>query len=416
MKSRIKSLLFDTIKKHPLLRSLVIAVVPLRKQLFRLIHLPYKTDEKTIIFESFSGRSYSDSPKAIYQYLVNNPTFKDYRFVWAFQQPEEYHHLSDSRTSVVRFRSKEHYKSYAKAKYWFSNARLGRPIYKKRNQIYIQTWHGTPFKRLAHDIIKNNKHALYSQHELAKMYDQEAKLFDYIVSPSQACSEIFSSCFDLPAHGKTGSIIESGYPRNDFLSTHTKKDVVATKDQLHIPKDKKVLLYAPTWRDNHHDSATGYTHELPVDIEHLHKQLSDEWIILFRAHYLISNQIDFDRYSGFIYDVSHVDDINELFIVSDALMTDYSSVFFDYANLGRPMIFFMYDLEKYRDDLRGFYIEPNTLPGDIVRQENDIVSILTDLRAYQKKHFKAYKEFNGTYTYLDDGKAAERVTKKIFKG
>src|SRR5690606_15469637 len=144
-----------------------------------------------------------------------------------------------------------------------------------------------------------------------------------------------------------------------------------------------------------------------TDFDYLRKELSDEWVILFRPHYFIANAFDFRKYKGFIHDVSEVEDINELYLISDVLMTDYSSVFFDYANLKRPMIFYMYDLEHYAKDLRGFYFDLKELPGDIVKSEKEIVGILNDLGGYQNKYRGQYEMFSDKFNYLDDGRAAE---------
>ncbi len=137
-------------------------------------------------------------------------------------------------------------------------------------------------------------------------------------------------------------------------------------------------------------------------------------MILFRAHYFIANSFDFEKYGDFIYDVSKIDDINELYIISDILITDYSSVFFDYANLKRPIIFYMYDLDHYEKELRGFYVDLEELPGDIVKKEKDIVDILNNIKGYKAKYKEKYKKFNQKFNYLDDGKAAKRVINQIF--
>ena len=118
-----------------------------------------------------------------------------------------------------------------------------------------------------------------------------------------------------------------------------------------IENDKrKIILYAPTYRSNQHQTGVGYVYKEEVDFERLQKEIGQDYIILFRPHYFIANVFDFEKYKGFVYNVSDIDDINELYIITDLLITDYSSVFFDFANLKRPMIFYMYDLAHYRDE------------------------------------------------------------------
>jgi hypothetical protein len=178
-------------------------------------------------------------------------------------------------------------------------------------------------------------------------------------------------------------------------------------------KGKKVVLYAPTWRDNQHTSGEGYTYKTEVDFDKLREELGDEYVILFRAHYLVANSFDFDRYRGFVEDVSSYSDINELYIAADILVTDYSSVFFDYANLKKPVIFYMYDLEEYANDLRGFYISLDELPGPIVRDED---ALIKEVRACDEwKPDQKYEQFCERYNPKDDGNASERVLARIIK-
>ena len=173
-----------------------------------------------------------------------------------------------------------------------------------------------------------------------------------------------------------------------------------------------MILYAPTWRDNQHQSGVGYTYKTEVDFEKLQKELGQDYIILFRAHYLVANEFNFEKYKGFIYDVSKIDDINELYIISDILITDYSSVFFDYANLKKPIIFYMYDFEQYKNDIRGFYIDLKELPGNIAKTEDELIKEVRQI-SDNFKYNKTYEEFNRKYNYLDNGEATIRVVKEI---
>ena len=144
----------------------------------------------------------------------------------------------------------------------------------------------------------------------------------------------------------------------------------------------------------------------------MEEKFGKEYLILFRPHYFIANSFDFDKYKGFVYNVANIDDINELYIISDILITDYSSVFFDYANLKRPMIFFMYDLEHYKNESNGFYIDLNELPGPIVETQEDLEKSIEDVD-FNIGSSKKYKEFNEKYNYLDDGNASKRVIEKV---
>jgi len=374
--------------------------------------LRYKTNDKIILFETFSGRSYGCSPKAIYERMLTMPEFKDYTFVWAFGRVDRHTVKEDERTIVVKAKSKDYYKYCSMAKYWIVNSVMREHVTKKEDQIYVQCWHGTPLKRLRCDI-KVNGAALNTAEEIRKRNDIDSKRFDYFLSPSAFCTEKFISAFNLKGLGKEDIIIEEGYPRNDYLFKYKQEDVDRLKEELEIPKDKKVIFYAPTFRDNQHQTGLGFTYDLQVDFDRLKEKLEKEYVILFRPHYYIANSFDFEKYEGFIYNMAHHDDVNDCYILSDILITDYSSVFFDYANLKRPMIFYMYDLEEYKGELRDFYLDLDELPGPIVKTQEDLEQAILNID--EEKYKEKYKKFNAKFNYLDGEDTSFKVIKRIFK-
>lgn len=411
---KIKVMLVNLSKKSPFFRKILRAMI-FAKNRMRYLRFYFKpVEEKRVLFESFMGRKYVDSPKAMYEYMLNSKDYEDFEFVWFFKNPEDYKKIAkNKRTKVVKYGSKDYYKYYATSKYWVTNSRVPDTIIKKKDQVYIQCWHGTPLKRLGFDIEVKGGNAMNSLKDIRYKYQVDSKKYSYMVSPSRFCTEKFISAFNLKAVGKEDIVIEKGYPRNDFLVNYKKKDIERIKKELKLPKDKKIILYAPTWRDNQHTSGVGYTYKTEVDFDYLREKLSDEYIILFRAHYFVANSFDFKKYKGFIYNVSDYDDINELYILGDILITDYSSVFFDYSILKRPMIFYMYDLEEYQHELRDFYFDLDELPGPIVQDEKDLIKAIEKTNKF--KYDKKYQAFNDKYTYLDDGKASERVVKELIK-
>jgi len=373
-------------------------------------------DDKMIIFESFQGRSYSCNPKALYLAIAADPRFSDYTLVWAFKKPWKYADVSElSRATLVSFASATYASYHARAKYWVTNSIVPVHMDPRAGQVYVQTWHGTPLKRLGCDITDGaSGNVLFSAREIHRRYTREGDRLTYLLSPSPFATEKFASAFGLAASGRTSAIIEEGYPRNDSLSMFTDSDVSAVKERLGIPKSKKSILYAPTFRDDQHSSATGYTFDLGIDFARLHAQLGDDYVVLFRAHYLVSSEFDFAAHEGFVYDVSGTDDINELYIASDVLVTDYSSVFFDYANLGRPIVYFMHDLEEYANELRGIYLDVADLPGPIVRTQDELAAAILEANNPSEELRERYRRFNERYTLLDDGHAAERVIRRVF--
>ncbi|MBR6614247.1 MAG: CDP-glycerol glycerophosphotransferase family protein [Clostridia bacterium] len=414
---KLKNKVMDVAKKNVVLRVVAKkSLRALRTMKYFRYYLTNKVDDKTIVFESFMGRAFSDSQKALYKEMLKDDFFKDYTFVWAFKGCDKYKYLEENNnTKVIEYGSKDFMKYMAKAKWWITNSRLPEYLIKKKSQKYIQCWHGTPLKRLGFDIEVEGGNALNTLKEIKEKYEDDAKRYDYMLSPSAFCTEKFVSAFNLKKLKKEDVLVELGYPRNDYLFNHTTEDVVKLKNELGIPLDKKVILYAPTWRDNQHQAGVGYTYDLNLDFDRLREKISDEYVIIFRTHYFVASKFNFDKYKGFIFNMSSHDDVNECYILSDIIITDYSSVFFDYANLKRPMLFYMYDLDEYQGKLRDFYFGLDELPGPIVKTQDELENEILNIKDYDKKYNEKYTAFTNRFTYLDSGDCSKRVIEKIFK-
>lgn len=378
----------------------------LYRLLFKLIgQLP--PQKNLIIFESFHGKQYSDNPRAIYEYLLEH--HPEYKMYWSIDkryidQFKELHHIS----CIQRF-SLQWLLKMAKARYWIVNSRLPLWIPKPRKTIYVQTWHGTPLKRLGTDIEEVHMPGTNTE-KYKQNFTYEATKWDYLISPNKYSTEIFTRAFDF-----NKNMIESGYPRNDFLMNHNNKEtILEIKKKIGIPLNKKVILYAPTWRDNQFFSKGKYKFDLHLDLEKMKERLGDQYILILRLHYLVSESLDLSGMEGFVIDLSNHEDIRELYIFSDMLVTDYSSVFFDYANLNRPMLFYVYDLEEYRDKLRGFYFDfEKEAPGPLVKSTNEL---LEEIELIEKNGYtlsEKTKEFNQKFCSLEDGQASKRVINAI---
>lgn len=178
-----------------------------------------------------------------------------------------------------------------------------------------------------------------------------------------------------------------------------------------IPLDKKVVIYAPTWRDDQFFAKAKYKFSTALDLEKLKRELSDEYVLILRMHYLVADDIDLTGYEDFAYNIS-TGDITQLYLISDILVTDYSSVYFDYAVLKRPMVFFMYDIDDYRDRLRGFYLDVDDfVPGPIVKTNEELAR---EIKMASSEN-KDLKRFLKQFCELEDGEAAKRVCEKVFK-
>lgn len=422
----IRQFALVALKNMPALRQKArLAYYGVRAKQYSNLSKQISTDGELVLFECFNGRKLGCSPRAIYERMLENSKFENFTFVWSFSEDcmEEYreHPLLLGNSKLVIRGSKEYFETCARAKYWITNTRMAEYIKPKSDQVYVQCWHGTPLKRLGYDVEIETKAALNTTSELAGRFGLDSKKWTYLLSPSPYTSMHLASAFGLDEKRRPEVILEEGYPRNDQIvrTCHNPEKLAnaisSFRNEYGIPADKKLLLYAPTWRDDSHQVGKGYVMEdTLLDFDLLQRMIGEEWVVLFRAHYYIANEFDFSAYSGFVYDVSKVADINDLYIVADALLTDYSSVFFDYANTKRPMLFFWPDWEHYANDIRGFYFDLKELPGPHCYTTEDVVSALTQINEYEKSYGKDYAAFREKFCPKDDGHAAERVIDIVF--
>lgn len=358
-------------------------------------------NNRRIMFESFSGDFYSDSPKYIYEYLHEHYG-DEFEYVWVINDNKT--EIPGNPITTKRFSLKYH-KLMATSKYWVVNTRQAGRLVKRPEQVLLSTWHGTPLKKLGFDMGN-----IYIQNPRTKeSYVHDSSAWDYFVSPNRFSTEIFRRAFAYD-----GEILETGYPRNDILFNADEDKISQIRQKLNLPDDKKVILYAPTWRDDDSYDIGKVKFKLKLDLEKLERAISDEYVVLVRNHYLITDS-DVDDYKHFAIDVSRYDDIAELYLITDVLITDYSSVFFDFANLRRPMLFYMYDLERYEKELRGFYIDIyNEVPGPILRTTEEVIDALDDLDNIREQYKERYDEFCEKYCSLEDGNATKRVVEKVW--
>ena len=209
----------------------------------------------------------------------------------------------------------------------------------------------------------------------------------------------------------------------DMLTIHLQNfctiDEIAkeVKKEFGIPEDKRVILYAPTWRDNQFYGKGKYKFTLAMDLERMRKEFGKDSVILLRTHYYIADSLDLTGLEDFVYNGSTYNDVSRLYLASDICITDYSSVFFDYANLRRPMLFFAYDYEDYKDEIRGMYFDMNTeLPGPIVQTNDELVDALHHIDEISEKYKKRYDRFYDKFCHVDDGHASKRAIDIVFEG
>lgn len=367
----------------------------------------FPVNDRVIFFESSVGRNYSGNPKYIYEELVNQGLDKKFRCIWSLENTS----LEIPGNAKKVKRTGLCYLYYlAVAKIWICDTRLPTFIVKRPETTYIQMWHGTPLKKLAMDMEILNMSEDMELSEYKRLFKKNTETWDYLISQSDYTTERFKSCFDFKKE-----ILPIGFPRNDILfKKDNKKAIESIKKDYNLPLDKKIILYAPTWRDDEFYENGIYKFSTQINLDLLKKELGSTHIILAKLHYLVNDPVDWSNYEGFVYKCDHLHDIQELYLISDILVTDYSSVIFDYALLKRPMVIYAYDYEKYRDNLRGFYFNIfEEFPGPVVKNNKDLVDSIKnyDPESYREK----YSKFLTKFTNFDKGNASSKIVNLILE-
>jgi CDP-glycerol glycerophosphotransferase len=353
--------------------------------------------ENLVLFESFLGKQYAGNPRYIYEALRRMRP--DLRCVWAYNGTTPI----PGNPQIVRRGSAAYYRLLAQARYRVNNVLFEMPGCKPET-TYLQTWHGTPLKRLGRDIEIEGPET-----EARGKFHQESRGWNVLLSGNEYSSDIFRRAFDYD-----GPILEVGYPLIDpLLDPALGREALA--EHLGLPADRRFVLYAPTWRDHRPVGPWRFDFDLNLDLHAVSAALAPDQILLVKAHHLVADGLGREELPANVLDVSHVDDISDLCVLADVLVTDYSSVFFDFAASGKPILFYCYDLERYAEEIRGFYLSPETeLPGPIARSTRDLVALLADLPAVSERYASRYAEFRQRFCSDNDGRAAERVVEAVF--
>jgi len=353
-----------------------------------------------VVYSSFSGR-YSDSPRAIHEALVT--TGRPISHVW---EADPLHRQGfPAGVDTVPAGSPEMVTALERADVVVSNTHLDLDWEKAPGTVYLQTWHGTPLKRIHFDVR-------WAPEGRLERLTRDVRRWDALLSPNHASTPLLRGAF-----GHDGEVVESGYPRNDVL-TGPRGAVIRQRlrRELEIADSTTVVLYTPTWRDDLVLSEGGQGFSLNLDLDEVNRRLGDDVVVLLRVHYLVSRHLELAGRPG-VVDVSRHPDISDLYLAADVMVTDYSSTMFDFAVTGKPMIFFTYDLADYRDRLRGLYFDfPSIAPGPLLETSSDVVDALADLPALISDHADAYRRFRRTFCHLEDGHATDRVLERFFPG
>ena len=350
---------------------------------------------EAVLFESFQGKVIGDSSLDIFKELRSRRS--DLEFIWTVGSNTK----APEGARGVLHGSREWLQAIATSRYLVNNTNFPWYFRKVQGQVYLQTWHGTPLKRLGRDIENNH---------LTKSYldtmDREATFWDYLISPSPFCTEIFPGAFNY-----AGEIIETGYPRNDRLTKTTSVERQAIREKIGIDDPSTiVVMYAPTWRD-YNRSATGNWQSVNFMDENI--ELPEGFKMIYRGH-TNTHAAHKDSVAGRAIDVTMYPDVTELYLAADIMITDFSSVMFDYTVTGKPILFLAPDLEKYRAE-RGFYFDfENTSPGPILNSDREVLQALGRIDQVSKLHETRYRAWQAKFNGLEDGNSSKRVVDRVW--
>ncbi len=341
-----------------------------------------------VFLESSNGKSFSDSPKEIYLEWIKQDPKKNFIVAYNGRLDKSYKNIK-----VVKRLSPEYFYYLSRSKFWITNQNL--PYYiKNYKTIYLQTWHGTPLKNMLHDI----KEIKGRDDGYKKRVSKAIKQWTYLLSPSSYASECFRSAFKYD-----DEILEYGYPRNDVFFKKNKNLENHLKEKYSI-KNKKVILFAPTFRDDGIKKGNKYLQDLNLNYKKLYKELKDEYLFIIKLHPLSLIDDTADEYDDFIKFSDVKEDISDVMLITDILITDYSSVMFDFLITNKKTLIYSWDYETYSAN-RGFYLDfEKDVPGEICNNFDQLLEgikrqeINYDIKKYQKK-----------YSNKEDGNASKRV-------
>ncbi len=358
---------------------------------YRFIALFVRIDKKLILFNSFGGKCFNDSPRVLFERIINDEKYKDYKCVWSFTNPKAF--KGKVPCKIVKQDSFRYFATALKAGYWITNVNIERGLkIKRKRNICLNTWHGTGPKTIG-NAVRNRK-------------DYNFTNIDYILADGEFLKQSFINNFNA----RPENVYTIGRPREDILFSN--KDNKDIKDELLLkygfPKNKKYILFAPTWRESSNKGKTydiGFSFNLKKWVE----TLGDDYIVLFRAH-SITNDYNIGSIKNVI-DVTSIDDIASLYLIADILVSDYSSCFTDFSILGKPMFCFAPDYDDYSKE-RGLVYDLNPFfTSGVIKDEDNLLELI--------KNMDIQKEILNTKKYFDSfvsctGNSIEKSLELLF--
>ncbi|MEU3714210.1 bifunctional glycosyltransferase/CDP-glycerol:glycerophosphate glycerophosphotransferase [Streptomyces catenulae] len=372
---------------------------PYRRRVLRETHYPLHRGRPlrdAILYSSFGGRAYGDSPRAVHEELVRRGMGAEH--LWAVRDGQTA--VPDSARAVV-VGSAEWHGALAHSRWVIANTQLPDFFRRRQGQLVVQTWHGTPLRRIGAE-----PHGVHGPTS-----PEAARQWSVLLSPNAHSTPVLREALGFP-----GEPLESGLPRTDaFFAPDRAERAAAVRARLGVDDGRTVVLYAPAVRghlayDRHHHRL-----HLPLDLDAARRALGDDHALLVRGHPLVADRLP-ARHAPFAVDVTAYPDTTELLLAADVLVTDYSSLAADFANTGRPMLFLTPDLPYYRDTLRGFTVDFEAVaPGPQLGSTGELIDALRDLDAVARAGAGAYRRFRETFCHRDDGAAATRAADLLLR-
>ncbi|CAM5669680.1 hypothetical protein GCM10010329_35370 [Streptomyces spiroverticillatus] len=379
-------------------RALLRTVRSAAMQLHYRVQLRLPVRENQAVFAAYWNRGYSCNPAAIEAKV--RELAPHVRTAWITGPAHA--HTVPTGTRRLRPGSAAYWSALARAKYLVNNVNFDHRLTKRPGQVLLQTQHGTPLKSMGLDLQDRPAAAMDFEKLLAN-----TDKWDYLLSSNRHSSLVWGR-----AYPSAYTTLEHGYPRNDVFQSATADDVARIRASLNIPEGSTAVLYAPTHRDYRR------TQRLTLDLERIARSLGPRHVILTRAHYFANGPLHrpSSHSSARIVDVSEHHSIESLCLASDALITDYSSLMFDYANLDRPIVLHIDDWEAYEAS-RGTYFDIREFPpGAIARTEDELIDIFRTGHWRGSRSAQLRAAFRARFCPFDDGHAAERVVRRVFLG
>lgn len=364
----------------------------IKRRLFWKIFYLFPVSKNKIVVQSFLGRGYSDNPKYIVEEILKQDL--DFKIYWNVNNISSNNNLP-KKVIPIKIDSLKSIYHMCTAKVWIDNCRKYHFINKKKGQIYIQTWHGFGVKRIEKDVERNLDSAYI------KMAKKDSQMCNLLISNSELLTKIYKNCFWY-----NGEILECGFPRNDiFFSNNNIKKTGSIKNKIGINLNDKILLYAPTFRKDF--GLEQYDIDYDLLVNSLQKRFGHKWIILIRLHPNIAKKSkELKLNKNFIIDVSDYDDMQELMLVSDILVSDYSSAMFDFALTKKPCFIYANDISQYKDD-RDFYFDVNKLPFSLARDNKELESKILNFDS--NKYRDDVKKFLADFKFKESGLASKAI-------